>query len=375
MKPLRILQVVPNMHAAGLETLIMNLYRNIDRTKIQFDFLVHYTERCFYDDEIEALGGHIYRLSFREDGNFAKYIKDLKKFFSTHHYMIVHGHMASTACFYLKYAKKYNVPVRILHSHNTSTEKNIKGKIKKQLLKISTLYANEYFACGKDAGQFLYGNRNFEIIHNAIDLNKFKYDEEIRKIARKKYNLHNDFVIGHIGRFNSQKNHRFIIDLFEKFHYNHSNSKLVLIGEGELENEIKQVVKDKKMNDCVLFLGILKDTNLIYNMIDVFVLPSLFEGLPVVGIEAQAAKCDIIMSDKITREVSVTNYVKYLPIDTSDSIDKWVNEVENIFMCKKEKKGNVFEQLTKSGFNASEEAKRLQEIYLKLLVEKEDEKC
>lgn len=373
MKPIRILQVVPNMHAAGLETLIMNLYRNIDRTKIQFDFLVHYTERCFYDDEIEALGGHIYRLSLREDGNLVKYIKDLKKFFSKHQYMIVHGHMASTACFYLKYAKKYNVPIRILHSHNTSTERNLKGKIKKQMLKISTLYANEYFACGNDAGKFLYGNNKFEIIHNAIDLNKFKYDDKTRNSARKKYNLHDDFVIGHIGRFNSQKNHKFIIEIFEKYHNLHLKSKLVLIGEGELEKEIKQIVKDKGLEQCVLFLGVLKDTNSIYNMLDAFVLPSLFEGLPVVGVEAQAAGCNIIMSDKITKEVKVTNYVKYLPIDTSDSIDKWVTELENISMNKEKKKNDVYMQLTKAGFNASEEAKRLQKIYLKLLTKKGDE--
>ena len=368
---LRILQIVPNMHAAGLETLIMNLYRNIDRTKVQFDFLVHYEKKCFYDDEIEAMGGHIYRMSFREDGNLIKYINDLNKFFKNHKYHIIHGHMASTACIYMKIAKKYGVPVRILHSHNTSTEKNLKGFIKHQMLKLSTIYANKYFACGEMAGKFLYANKKFEIIHNAIDLNKFKKDNNIRDKARNKYDLTNNFVIGHIGRFNSQKNHKFLIELFEQFHKINHMSKLVLVGEGELEEQIKNDVKQKKLSDHVIFLGVLKDTNEIYNMIDIFLLPSLFEGLPVVGIESQAVGCRTLMSDKITREVKLTRYVEYLPIDKKESIQKWCEKLtEYANIINEENEEDTYKELTEGGYNIINEASRLENMYKELLEEK-----
>ncbi len=373
MQPIRILQIVPNMHAAGLETLIMNLYRNIDRTKIQFDFLVHYTEKCFYDDEIESMGGHIYRLSFREDGNIIKYLKDLNAFFKTHKYQIVHGHMASTAFFYLKYAKKYGVPIRILHSHNTSTERTFKGFVKHQLLKLSTIYANYYFACGKLAGEYLYGNKKFEIVHNAIDLNKFKKDNSIRCKMRNEYNISNDFIIGHIGRFNTQKNHRFLINMFEQFHKENTSSKLILVGEGELEKEIKHLVEEKGLSDSVMFLGVIKDTNAIYNMIDVFALPSLFEGLPVVGVESQATECITLMSDKITDEVKLTNYVEFLPIDGKDSIDQWCRKLKEYSICNiNDKKDEAYQKLTDGGFNILNEALELTRKYEEMLKEKGD---
>lgn len=372
MEPIRVLQVVPNMHAAGLETLIMNLYRNIDRTKIQFDFLVHYTQKYFYDDEIESLGGHIYRLSFREDNNLIKYVKDLDKFFTEHNqYYIVHGHMASTAFFYLSAAKKHHVPIRILHSHNTSTEKNLKGLIKQQMLKISTRYANTYYACGIMAGNFLYGNKNFEVINNAIDLERFKKDSKLRANTRKKYGLNDCFVIGHIGRFNSQKNHKFIIDVFEQYYKKNSSARLVLVGEGELESSIKQIVKDKKLLDVVKFLGVLKDTEAIYNMFDVFLLPSLFEGMPVVGVEVQACECNAILSDKITKEVKLTNYISYLPIEGEDAALKWVDKISQLEK-NKVSDDEVYKKLTKAGFNIKEEAKRLEEKYLDLIQKKGD---
>ncbi len=372
MEPIRVLQVVPNMHAAGLETLIMNLYRNIDRTKIQFDFLVHYTQKYFYDDEIESLGGHIYRLSFREDNNLIKYVKDLDKFFTVHNqYYIVHGHMASTAFLYLRAAKKHHVPIRILHSHNTSTEKNLKGLIKQQMLKISTRYANTYYACGIMAGKFLYGNKNFEVINNAIDLERFKKDSKLRADTRKKYGLNDYFVIGHIGRFNSQKNHKFIIDVFEQYYKKNPNARLVLVGEGELESSIKQIVKDKKLLDVVKFLGVLKDTEAIYNMFDVFLLPSLFEGMPVVGVEVQACECNAILSDKITKEVKLTNYISYLPIEGDDAVLKWTDKISQLEKNKVSDNG-VYKKLTKAGFNIKEEAKRLEEKYLDLIQEKGD---
>lgn len=365
---IRVLHVVPNMHAAGLETLIMNIYRKIDRSKVQFDFLVHYKEKHFYDEEIESLGGKIYRLSFRNDGNIAKYIRDLDNFFRNNHYEIVHGHMGSTACFYLGMAKKYKVPIRILHSHNTSTEKNIKGIIKQQMLKVSTLFANEYFACGKKAGEFLYKDKEFTIIHNAIDLEKFKPNAMVRDMYRKEMNLEDKVVIGHIGRFNSQKNHKFILDMFSEFCKRNQNSNLILIGEGETESDMKKYAVQLGIDDKVIFLGVKKNINELYNIMDIFILPSLFEGLPVVGVECQAAGKKTLLSNTITNEISLTSLVEFLPIQGEKVIENWVDKLEE--KLNENNTINIEEihyKLFKNGYEINTEAQRIEKIYIDFL--------
>ncbi|MDF2907930.1 MAG: glycosyl transferase group 1 family protein, partial [Herbinix sp.] len=360
-EPIRVLQIVPNMQAGGLETLIMNIYRNIDRSKVQFDFLVHYTSRYFYDDEIEKFGGKIYRLSFREDNNFIKYIKDLNYFFSTHKYEIVHCHMASTAIFTLGVAKKYGVSNRILHSHNSSTDSTIKGKAKGVLLKVSKSYANKYFACGVAAGKFLYGIKQFEVIHNAIDVEKFAYAQ--RKDDPILNALEDKFVIGHVGRFTEQKNHIFLIDIFKDYHAQNSNSVLLLIGEGELRNEIEDKVNKLGLKDSVVFYGTSIDMQSIYKCFDVFLLPSLFEGLPVVGIESQAAGIECLYSDKITKEVEMTDLIKFLPIDSGT--EPWVNALDKINNENMDSYHNVdiAYAIENAGYEIKTEAKRVQNIY------------
>ena len=189
-EPIRVLHIVPNMQAGGLETLIMNIYRNIDRTKVQFDFLVHYTGNYFYDDEIRSLGGRIYKLSVRDDNNFIKYLKDLDAFFKKHpEYKIVHGHMESLGQFYFKAAKKNGVPVRVAHSHNSATENTIKGKIKGLLLKRYKVFATDYFACSQKAGEFMFANKKFTVLKNAIIVNNFIYNENERNRLRKELGI------------------------------------------------------------------------------------------------------------------------------------------------------------------------------------------
>lgn len=370
-KILRILQVVPNMHAAGLETLIMNIYRNIDHTKVQFDFLVHYQEDFFYDEEIRLIGGEIYKLSFRNDGNIFKYIKDLDHFFSLHKYDVVHGHMASTACFYLGIAKKYGIPVRIIHSHNTSTERTLKGFIKHKLLKYSTLFANQYFACAEKAGKYLYGKHDFTIIHNAINLDVFTPNSQLRTTMRLNMDLDDKFIVGHIGRFNTQKNHKFMINIFAKLLKIVPKSVLVLVGEGELESNIIQQIAELGIQDNVKLLGVRKDINAIYNMLDVFILPSLFEGLPVVGIESQATGTLTLMSDKISREVQVSQLVEFLPIDTSNAQEKWVKKLVEIANSSKIIAANELKrQLQRNGYDINKEAEKLIELYKTLIKSK-----
>lgn len=355
-EPIRILNVVPNMRAAGIESFIMNVYRNIDRDKVQFDFLVHNQRREFFDDEIEKLGGRIYRLTLKDDKNFIKYIKDLNEFFKTHkEYKIVHGHMQSMMPLYLKIAKKQNVPVRIAHSHNSNYEKSIKGLLLHVFSRFSKYYSTFNCACSNNSGKYLFNNRDFKVIYNGVDIDKYSYNTEKRKKIRKVLGIEDKFVIGNIGRFELQKNHDFLIDIFKKYHEKNEKAVLLLIGEGKLQSTIEKKVDDYKLNDCVKFLGVRKDADYLYNGMDCFVLPSLYEGLPVVGVEAQVSGLPTLFSDNITKEVGFGNKTFYLPIN---SIDKWVEKLETINESKQKRNSNGSDN-----FDIKSIAKQMKDIY------------
>lgn len=327
--PIRILQIVPNMQQGGIENFLMNIYRNIDRRKVQFDFLVHYEKKYYFDDEIEKLGGRIYRLSVREDNNLMKYIKDLNQFFKEHkEYKIVHGHMASLGYFYLHVAKKNGVPIRIAHSHGASYLKNLKGYTKLFLFKFFKIPANIYWACSTEAGKFIFGEKNkFELIPNAIDMKKFKYNTSIRNEVRNDLKLNNKLVIGNVGRFNLQKNHSFLLDIFAELHKINPNTVLLLIGNGELEKNIKEKINKLNLNNDVKLLGIRDDVNRIYQAMDLFLMPSLFEGLPLTGVEAQTSGLRCIFSDTITKEVKISDNAEFFSLKKSSS--EWANEIIN----------------------------------------------
>lgn len=366
MEPVRILQVVPNMHQGGIENLIMNIYRNIDRNKVQFDFLVHYTKRCDFDDEIEKLGGKIYRFSIREDKNIFKYIKELKRFFKEHQeYKIVHGHMASLAYIYLKIAKKCGVKTRIVHSHGTGHLKSIKGYVKYFMFRFADKNANVRLACSTEAGRYLFGKKDFELIPNAIDVNRFKYNKKIRDEQRAKYNISDEeFVIGNIGRFNLQKNHEYIIKIFDDICKKDNKCKLLLVGTGELEEKIKRLVNELNLNSKVIFTGAIRNVEEVYQAMDIFVMPSLFEGLPVTGVEAQASGLTCLFSDTITREVILTKNCKY--IDINEDVEQWSDEI----LSEKDKKYdriNNYYEVEKSNFNIITLSKKMEDKYINYL--------
>lgn len=359
MEPIRILHIVPNMNSGGLENLIMNIYRNIDRSKVQFDFLVHYQQRGFFDDEIEKLGGKIYRFSFREDHRLFKYRKELNQFFSTHQeYKVVHAHMASLGFIYLKIAKQHGVPVRIAHSHGTSYLKTLKGYLKFLTFKLIKYQANVYFACSTEAGRYLFGQkRKFTIIPNAIDMQRFDYNEKVRKEVRSELMLdNNQFVIGNIGRFNLQKNHTFLLAIFSEIVKKKSDSILLLVGKGELEDEIKEKVKLLGLEEKVKFLGLRKDVERLYQAMDVFLMPSLFEGLPLTGIEAQASKLTCYFSDTITKEVVISDHVQFLSLMVKAG--EWA---ESIISHSNDKRENV--KITNNEFDSKRLARKMQTLY------------
>lgn len=358
---IRILQIVPNMQSGGLENFIMNIYRNIDRTKIQFDFLVHYKEKKFFDDEIESFGGKIYRFSLRDNNNIFRYIKELDSFYKEHkEYKIIHCHMSSIGFINFLIAKRNGIKVRIAHSHNSNTEKTIKGFIKSLMIKPLKYISTDNFACSTEAGKFLYKNHAFKIIPNAVDIDKYRYNEEVRERERKRLNIENNLVIGHIGRFESQKNHKYIIDIFKEVLKDDTSAILLLAGDGSLKKEVEQYARELQISSNVKFLGIVKDPQNLYQAMDCFILPSFFEGLPVVGIEAQVSGLKCLFSNKITPEVKISYLTEFLGISAED-IQQWKSRILQSYYYDR---NNVFEYIRNTEYNVKVVAKWLEKFYI-----------
>lgn len=359
---IRILHVIPNMQMGGLETFIMNLYRHINRDEVQFDFLTHYKQDFFYDDEITSLGGKIYHLSVRNDNNIVKYVYDLNRFFKQHQeYKIIHGHMESLGFFYLGVAKKNLVPVRIAHAHNSATESTLKGRMKNVLRQGYSTFATDLFACSEIAGNYMFGcDRNYKIIHNAIDINKFEYNPSVRQILRKKLNINlQQLVVGHVGRFEKQKNHYFILKIFADLLKKKPDSILLLLGKGDLFEAVKSRAEAMGIYDHIRFLGVRNDVDKIYQAMDVFLMPSLFEGLPVSGIEAQASGLPCVFSTNITQELAVTGNVRFLSLQ--DPVSKWSDTI--ITLNSQIVRENTSQDIINAGYEIDTQSNLLQQFY------------
>ena len=318
-KPVIVAQIMGKWIGGGVESVIMNYYRHLDHTKIQFDFICDEDSTRIPYDEIKKLGGRVFLVPKYQ--KLPQYLKALEDLFRKNHYRIVHSNVNTLSVFPLYAAKKAGVPIRISHSHSTSNVREWKRNIIKNILRpFSKRYATDYFACSELAGRYLFGSKTFDrgevkIIHNAIDLDKFKFDPIARKNLRKELGIDDEtIVIGHVGRFVQTKNHHFLIYAFKKYHNKNPNAKLLLIGTGPLEEKIKAKVKKLNLEDSVLFLGQRNDTNKLYSVMDIFCLPSLYEGLPVAGIEAQAAGLPCVYSDKVTIEADAANNAYYASI-------------------------------------------------------------
>ena len=344
-KPIIVAQIMGKWVGGGVESVIMNYYRHLDHSKVQFDFICDEDSTRIPYDEIKKLGGRVFLVPKYQ--NLSKYLKALEKLFKENQYRIVHSNINTLSVFPLYAAKKAGVPIRISHSHSTSNPKEWKRNLIKNILRpFSKRYATDYFACSEVAGRYLFGNKAFDrgevkIIHNAIDVEKFKFDEVARKKLRKEFGIKDStVVIGHVGRFVQQKNHTFLVDVFNEYHKKNLDSKLLLVGSGPLEDEIKKKVERLGFKDSVLFLGQRDDINKLYSVMDIFCLPSLYEGLPVVGVEAQAAGLPTIFSNRISEEVIVSSYAKIVSIqDTGFYIEKINNATRSIKKTKNIRNG------------------------------------
>lgn len=366
-EPIRVASVIGRYIGGGVEAVTINYYRNIDKNKVQLDFICDEDSTNIPYEEIERMGGKV--IIIPSYSKPFKYHKALKRVLKEGNYKIIHSNINTLSVFSLFAAKCAGVPVRIAHSHSTTNKKEKKKNLMKQILRpFSKVFATDYMCCSELAGRWLFGNKEYDkgnvyLLNNAIDLDKFKYNESLRKKKRKELGIKDDtLVIGHIGRFVAQKNHDFLIDIFNEIHKKNNNSILLLAGQGPLMEDIKNKVKELNLEDSVKFLGQRNDANELYQAFDVFLLPSLYEGLPVVGVEAQAAGLLCYLSDDMTKETKVLDITKFMSLNNTP--EEWANNI--LDDVKKYKRIDTSKEMTAKNFNIKEEAKKLEEYYLNL---------
>ncbi len=313
---IRVLQCVNNMHRAGLETMLMNYFRQMDRNLIRFDFLTHRPQKADYDDEIRDLGGNVYYAPRLYPQNYPAYFRYMRNFFREHpEYRIIHSHIDAMSYLPLAAAKAADVPVRIAHSHNTGIDPDFKYPMKMLFRQRLPHVATDYLACGTEAGRFLFGDRDFTVIPNAVDSTAFRFSQETRDRVRKELNLEGHFVMGSVGRLTYQKNLTFLLQVFRRIHEDCPEALLLIIGGGEQETELKEMSRTLGIDDRVRFLGVRDDVDQLYQAMDIFVMPSRYEGLPVVGVEAQFSGLPCVFSGEITRELRISDKAWYLSIE------------------------------------------------------------
>lgn len=369
--PIRILHVLGKLNRGGAETLVMNWYRNVDRSKIQFDFVIHTKEKCSYTDEILSMGGRIFSVPAYSGINHFQYCAAWNHFFKEHpEYKIIHGHVRSTGVIYMSIAKRYGKIV-IAHSHSMNSGTGIIGFVKKTMQYPIRYIADYKWACSYDAGKYLFGKRqikrsNFKVVKNAIDLSLFTYNVSIRDKMRNELGIRGKIVVGHVGRFIEEKNHVFLLDVFEEFLQLGIEAELVLVGVGPLMQEIKKKTKEKGIDKSVIFLGERSDVGEIMQAFDVFVFPSIHEGLGNVAIEAQASGLPVLASENVPMEAKITDIMSFLSIDNKNDVKKWSNKLTEIY---KEKilRNDTYDYMIKSGYEIKEASKKLVEDYLKIL--------
>ncbi len=372
-RPLRVVQAC-DLQAGGISSMILAVCENLDREAVNFDYLVYRDQEEFEDRRVQALGGRKLVASNTDAAN--KFEKFIYKFFRTYRVLrqeraeIFHIN-ASTPydCLVGLAARLAGVRTVILHAHNSRPEKSGKGHLVFQNIcrMFQPLCGDRYFACSNLANEFMYGSRRRKkavLVKNGIDTRRFQFDETVRREMRERYGLQDALVIGHIGRLCPQKNHSFLIQIFAELRKLRKDARLVLIGQGELERELMDQVERLELQDRILYIPVTSQPEQFYCMMDLFLLPSLYEGLPVVGVEAQASGLPCIFSDSITRELSITDRAHYLSLEQSPV--EWAEQAV-ILAGETETDRSVYAiQVRENGFEIRDTAKWLQSFYLSL---------
>lgn len=359
---IRILQVVTHMDRGGLETMLMNYYRQIDRTQVQFDFLTHREYDGDYGEEIRRLGGILYHMPVLNPFS-PGYRKQLGAFFDAHpEYKVIHIHQDCLSGVIAKVAKQHGIPVRIAHSHGSSQIRDIKYPIKLVFRHSIAKYATHLMACGADAGRWMFCGAPFEVLSNAIPAAKYSFDAEKKQLQREKWNIQpHELLVGHVGSFTVPKNHPFLLEIFHKIRKK-TPAKLMIVGDGNLRPSIEEKISRLGLEEDVILTGLRSDVPDLLQAMDVFVFPSLYEGLPVTLVETQASGLPCLISDGVSIESKMTEAVWQIPLSTAPEI--WAEEA---IEAAKTPRGDTYEQIKSAGYDITENAKRLQKMYEEMM--------
>lgn len=364
---LNVLHIAPGIDGGGVGGVIYNYLSHMDLKDMHVEVVVRdYGHRQFLHDRFDELGISVHYIVQRKK-NLKKHFEEISKIIRDGKFDIVHCHDQNWSIIYLKIAEKMGVPVRIAHSHLTvQTSDRIKIAISNLFTTSLKKTATGYFACGKAAGIYMWGSEianssKLYVMRNAVDAQRFQFSDSIRDEYRKKFGFGDKTVIGHIGRFNEQKNHLFLINIFKVYLKIDSTALLILIGIGELEEQIRELVIKNEMQNNVIFLGQREDVRELYNAFDVFILPSLYEGLPVVGVEAQANGLPCIFSDTISNEVVILPDTEVLKL--SDSAQMWAHVIRNLANRKQNDRRDAIDLINAAGYNIEVEAEKLRKYY------------
>lgn len=369
-KKIRILQVLNSLGMGGIESLATDILKNINKDEFEVDFCIMEgkdTNRLY---DVQNLGAKVYyypKLNFKSIFKFKKWWRD---FFKSHQYDIVHGHVFTSASLYLPIAKKFGMHT-IVHSHNTkiaTKNKNCVDVFLRKMLLVPLKSANwidARLACSKDAGRWLFGNKEFVVIKNAIDSNKFIYNEDIRNKYRNDLKLDNCFVVGHVGNGTEAKNHMFLLEVFKHIHQIDCNTRLLLIGKLEnIEIPIRDYLKNNFLEDSVMILGVRKDVNNLMMAMDTFVFPSFYEGMPVTIVESQATGLVTLCSKEgVPEEANITGLFHYISLE--ESAEKWASTV---MKYRTYNRRNMQMDVINAGYDISTSVKTIENYYKKLIV-------
>lgn len=365
MTTIRVLQSLSTLDRGGAETMVMNLYRNIDRKKIQFDFVVQDQSNPYaFEEEVKQLGGRIFKVPKFNGRNFSSYRKAMDQLFRKNlEWTIVHIHNTSSAMLFIDIAKKYRVKT-IAHAHFDRDMQDLRSYAQKILRMPLKKYADHLLACSKLAGAHVFNIpiEEVQVFNNAIETEKYVYNEKTRKRKRAELGIKYETVLGHIGRMDREKNQLYVLEVFKEYHQLNSQSFLLLIGTGELEEFLKQKVAEYGLIDKVKFLGTRWDVNEWLQAMDVFIFPSVFEGLPVTLIEAQAAGLPIIASDQITKEVAITPLITFKSIEVEPYY--WAKKIDDQYIMLRE---NMTEAIMKAKYDVKDTVKELQDLYFTII--------
>ena len=391
--PIIVLHVVGRLDIGGAESRIMDLYRNIDREKVQFHFVQHTSDRCAFEEEVERLGGKVYSVPRFNVKNYISYKKAWKNLFQAHpEIKVVQGHMTSTAAIYLPIAQKAGVEITIAHARSAGVDPGLKGYLTRLLRRNLYEKCDYRFTCSEMAGESVFGDqkqisRKAIFIPNAIEVDKFKFDQETRDRIRYELGLKDKFVIGHVGRFSHMKNHKYMLQILEQCIRIEKEKRLpetvlMFLGDGELKEEIMEQAVAMGISSRVLFMGNKRDVNRYYQSMDYFLLPSLYEGLPGTAVEAQASGLPGIMSDSVTEEAVVTDLIQMRSIkeepglwaekimETSETSARDYGRAEAVSGVENNRKPDMKDRsyyaqiVREASFDVKEQAKRMQEFYL-----------